>query len=403
MSRSRYIRKEIKRAKEEELVSYPYSYTMTKFDRNNPAFATVKSRHPLTKENSSKQTWHVTLNVKESNLDYFPGDSVGICPQNDPILVEHLIAAMQAKPNDILTHTRSGQKMSLHTFLANHANLSRITTPFLKLIHENGCRNDQKDHLSNLLEDKEALRAFLADKDPLFLLRDYAKTKIPLQDLCDQFSPLLPRFYSVASSKYIHKDTLDLTVALFTWMQGEEKRYGVASHFLCHLAEIGKTPIPLFVQSAAHFRLPQSHDTDIIMIGPGTGIAPFRAFMQERAYHGASGNHWLFFGERNRNSDFFYEEEWKSHTSLRIHTAFSRDQENKVYVQHKLLENAFEIYSWLQKGAHLYVCGDAKEMAKDVEKTLLQIIERYGNLGEEKARAYLKSLKKEGRYLLDIY
>ncbi|NGX59695.1 MAG: Sulfite reductase [NADPH] flavoprotein alpha-component [Chlamydiae bacterium] len=365
--------------------------------------ATIKKRFPLTKKNSSKQTWHITLDLTGIDLEYHPGDSVAIFPQNDPILVDHLIEAMHASKDTIITHKRSGKQMPLHFFLIYHANLSRITSSFLKLIHECEDCPDKKSYIETLLSDKPSLRSFLAENDPIFLLRDYSKTTLPLQELCDQFGPMLPRFYSVASSKSVNKDSLDLTVALFTWMQKCEKRYGVASHFLCHLAEIGETPIPLYVQPAKHFRLPESRDTDIIMIGPGTGIAPFRAFIQERANLGASGKNWLFFGHRNRDSDYFYEDEWKSYPNLRIDTAFSRDQKEKVYVQHKLLEKGEKIYAWLQNGAHLYLCGDAKEMAKDVEKTLRQIIATHGNLDAEEAKSHLKTLKKEGCFLLDIY
>lgn len=376
---------------------------MTNFDRNSPAYVTIQDRYPLTKKGSSKQTWHVTLNLEAIDLDYSPGDSIGIYAQNDPILVDHLIQAMNASPDQIINHKRSKEKMTLHTFLTYHANLARITSSFLKLIHEWEPDHAKKGQISTLLENKEVLRSFLHEKDPLCLLRDFSQTKLPLQELCDQFGPLLPRFYSIASSKKVYQNTLDLTVALFTWMQGDEKRYGVASHFLCHLAKPRETPIPIFVQPARHFQLPSTLHTDLIMIGPGTGIAPFRAFLQERHFHGATGKHWLFFGERNRASDFFYEEEWKIYQNLRLHTAFSRDQAEKIYVQHKLLENAAEIYSWIERGAHLYVCGDAKEMAKDVEKTLLDIIAVQGKFPEDQAKAFLKSLKKEGHYLLDVY
>jgi len=372
---------------------------MTKFDRNNPLPVTLKNRYPLTQESSTKEIWHITLNMPEGSLEYHPGDSVGIYAQNDPALVAHLIDAMQARHEDPIVHKRSGKSMTLSQFLTHHANLSRLSSSFLKLVHANeGC-----ERIENLLSDKANLRTFLAQNDPLFLLRDYAKTKLPLQELCDQFGPMLPRFYSVASSQKTQTNTLDLTVALFTWTQGSEKRYGVASHFLCHLATPGETPVPLFVQTANHFRLPSDHATDIIMIGPGTGIAPFRAFMQERAHHSASGKHLLFFGERSRKNDYLYEKEWADHSNLHIHTAFSRDQDQKVYVQHRLEENASEIYQLLENGAHFYVCGDAKVMAKDVEKTLLQILSQEGSLTPESAKQRLKSLRKEGRYLLDIY
>lgn len=372
---------------------------MTKFDRNNPLSVTLKDRYPLTRESSTKEIWHITLNMPSEGIEYHPGDSVGIYAQNDPTLVSHLIEAMQAKADTPIIHKRSGVSMTLSHFLTHHANLSRLTSSFLKLVH--ACEGCQK--IESLLSDKEKLRTFLSQNDPLFLLRDYAKTKLPLQELCDQFGPMLPRFYSVASSQKTQKEALDLTIALFTWTQGTEKRYGVASHFLCHLATPGETPVPLYVQPASHFRLPSDHTTDIIMVGPGTGIAPFRAFMQERAHHSAGGKHLLFFGERSRKTDYLYEKEWAAHDNLHIHTAFSRDQDQKIYVQHRLQEKAPEIYLLLENGAHLYVCGDAKVMAKDVEKALLQILENEGSLSPEAAKERLKSLRKEGRYLLDVY
>lgn len=373
---------------------------MANFERNH-VLSRVLDRYPLTKMGSTKQTWHITLDISDLPIEYHPGDSVGIYAQNDPVLVEHLIKAMQGDPHAEITHKRSGEQLSLVNFLTHHANLARIGSSFLRLLHE----HEGGASIANLLlpENKDQLRTFLADTDPLGLLKEYGSTKLPLQALCDQFAPLLPRFYSVASSKCAQKETLDLTVALYTWMQGEEKRYGVASHFLCNLAELNQTAVPLFVQPAHHFRLPQDHSADIIMIGPGTGIAPFRAFMQERQHHGAKGNHWLFFGERNRESDYFYEEEWKGHENLKVHTAFSRDQEEKIYVQHRILENGAELYEWLQGGAHLYLCGDAKEMAKDVEKNLHQIICTHGQKTELEAKEYLKGLKKSGHYLLDVY
>lgn len=373
---------------------------MTKLDRKQLYKAKVKNRYSLTRDSSSKQTWHVTLDIKGLDLDFEPGDSIGIYPQNDPLLVEHLIDAMQSKMDAPIVHKRSGEEMTLHTFLTHHANLARISSSFLKLIHECETCKDKKNEVASLLENRELLRSYLSEKDPLDLLRTHSP--LPLQELCDQFAPLLPRYYSVASSKNHQKDLLDLTVALFTWEHSGEKRYGVASHFLCHLAEIGETPIPFFVQPATHFRVPD-HEKNIIMIGPGTGIAPFRAFLQERAHHSATGKNWLFFGERNRKSDYFYEEEWKKHPNLEVHTAFSRDQEEKIYVQHKLLENGPEIYRLLEEGAHLYVCGDAKVMARDVEKTLREILQKNGPFDEEGAKSHLKALKKEGRYCLDVY
>jgi sulfite reductase (NADPH) flavoprotein alpha-component len=374
---------------------------MANIDRNTLINARIKDRYPLTREGSTKQTWHVSLDIAGLPVDFHPGDSIGIFPQNDPILVQHLMEAMRADPNSLITHKRTGELLTVHDFLTHHANLARTGSSFLKLLYE----HESSPMIGSLLkaESKEQLRSFLAQTDPLELLRNYSNNQLPIQELCNQFGPLLPRFYSVASSKRVQDDTLDLTVALFTWMLGDEKRFGVASHFLCHLAEIGKTPVPLYVQPAHHFRLPDDHSADIIMVGPGTGIAPFRAFMQERQHHGAKGKHWLFFGERNQSSDYFYEHEWKGHENLKVDTAFSRDQEEKIYVQNRILEKGQELFQWLENGAHLYLCGDASEMAKDVEKALHSIFCTHGNKSEEEAKAHLKELKKAGKFLLDVY
>jgi sulfite reductase (NADPH) flavoprotein alpha-component len=204
----------------------------------------------------------------------------------------------------------------------------------------------------------------------------------------------------------LYKDEVHLTVALFSFTHQAEQRYGVGSHFLCHLATPKKTPVPIYVQPAHHFTLPSDSDTPIIMVGPGTGIAPYRAFMQERMIQGASGKNWLFFGERNRKSDYFYEEEFeklKSDGKLRLDLAFSRDQKEKIYVQHKMYENARDLWAWLQDGAYFYVCGDAHRMAKDVEHSLQNIVQKQGNMSEEAARAYVKALRTQKRYLADVY
>jgi len=371
---------------------------MRNIHRKNPLSVRIKERYPLSKEESSKQTWHVSLDLDGHPLEYLPGDSIGVLPKNDPILVDHLIEAMGGNPEAVIREKKTGEELSLKTFLTSHANLSRVTSSFLKLL-------DQQEEISFLLaeENKPQLRAFLSRHDPLSVLREYGRDSAPLQELCDRFGPLLPRFYSIASCPKAKAGELDLTVALYTWEQNGDKRYGVASHFLCHLAEVGETNVPIFVQPADHFRLPEDHSTPIIMVGPGTGIAPFRAFMQDRDHHGATGKHFLFFGERNRATDFYYEEDWQGYENMVIHTAFSRDQESKVYVQHKLLAEGEKLYDLLEGGAHFYVCGDAKEMAKDVDRALHQIVQEHGSFSAEEARGYLKGLRKAGRYLLDVY
>lgn len=377
-------------------------------DRLHPAHARIKDRYLLTKSGSSKQTYHVTLDISGVPLHFKPGDSIGIYAQNDPLLVDHLIQAMKAKPEDEITDPRSGVRMSIWHFLSYKANLSRLTSSFLKLFHEYEKAHDKKSHLHRLLqqENKTLLTQYLEAHDPLDLFREYQDNDAPLQDLCAQFGPLLPRFYSVASSRLLYENEVDLTVAISTFTHQGQQRYGVASHFLCHLASLQTTPIPIYVQPAHHFALPADDSTPIIMVGPGTGVAPFRAFLQERIARRASGKNWLFFGERNRAFDYFYKEEleqFETDGNLRLSLAFSRDQADKIYVQNKMQEQAQDLWKWIEEGAYFYVCGDAHRMAKDVERALQQIIKEQGNMSSEAAIAYTKSLRSQKRYLTDVY
>lgn len=376
--------------------------TFSKPTRTSPLQTVIKERVLLTKPGSSKETYHLSLDLQGMPLEFKPGDSIGVLAQNDPLLVEELLAAMNARGDEMIQETRTQQILTVREFLTARANLARTTSSFLKLL--DAC--DKKSRFGHILQDKAQLTATLESHNPLDLLKKCKDLQLPLQDLCNQFSPLLPRFYSIASSPKMVQDEVHLTVAVTTFMRGEEKRYGVASHFLCHLAEIGKTAIPIYVQSAHAFSLPSEETAPIIMIGPGTGVAPFRAFLQERVALGHTGKNWLFFGERHSKTDYFYEEFWTplvQQNKLRLDLAFSRDQAEKIYVQHKLLANSSDLWSWLQEGAYLYLCGDATRMAKDVERTLHQIAEEQGKLASDQAKAFIKRLRQEKRFLLDVY
>ncbi|MES2121727.1 MAG: sulfite reductase [Chlamydiota bacterium] len=376
--------------------------------RLNPATLTLKERVLLTGPDSTKHTYHVVLDLKNSPIRFKVGDSIGIYPENDPILVQHLIDAMKATGDEPIEDVRSKTMFTLRDFLTRKANLSRVTSSFLKLFYAYEPSHDKKNDLERLLQpdNKPLLSQFLHSHDPLDLFKEYAQAELPLQEICTQFGPLLPRFYSVASSQHWTKEEVHLTVALFTFSHSGQQRYGVGSHFLCQLAQAGSTPIPAYVQPAPHFTLPEDDASPIIMVGPGTGVAPFRAFMQDRIARNAPGKNWLFFGERNRTSDFFYEKEWDAYVNegkLKLELAFSRDQSEKIYVQHRMLENAKDLWSWLQEGAYFYVCGDAHRMAKDVESTLITIAQEQGNLSEEAAKYYIKTLRSDKRYLADVY
>jgi sulfite reductase (NADPH) flavoprotein alpha-component len=376
------------------------------FSRTRPYSTRIRERFPLTRPGSTKTTYHISLDLKGSGIEFKPGDSIGVFGRNDPILVEHLIKAMKANGEEIISDPRSKEPIALREFLSAKANLSRLTSSFLKLFHSYG--NDRCEEISRLLlqENKPLLVDYLANHDPLDLLKEFHSITTPLQELCAQFGPMLPRFYSVASSLAALPDEVHLTVALFTYSHSGEKRYGVASHFLCHLCEEGKTEVPIYVQSAHAFSLPEDSHAPVIMIGPGTGIAPFRSFLQERVFQGVSGKNWLFFGERHRAHDFFYEDyllDLQNQNKLVLDTAFSRDQEEKIYVQHLILQKSKQVWEWLQEGAYLYICGDADQMAKDVESALRAIAMKQGGLSEDEAKIYFKQLRASKRFMLDVY
>ena len=377
-------------------------------DRLHPALVTIKERYRLTKQGSTKETFHVVLDNSQAQLQFKVGDSVAIYPQNDPMLVEHLIRAMKGKGDEEILDSRSKKMMSLREFLTTKANLSRLTTSFLKLFYEYEPSHDCKNKLHHLLQqdNKPLLTQYLASHDPLDLCKEYEHNKAPLQELCNQFGPLLPRFYSIASSPLVYKQEIHLTVALFTFSHQGEQRYGVGSHFLCSLAAEQRTAVPVYVQSTPHFNLPSDDGAPIILVGPGTGIAPYRAFIQERIARNAPGKIWLFFGERNRSTDYLYEkdlESWSAEEKIHLSLAFSRDQEEKLYVQHLMQKNSTQLWNWIQEGAYFYVCGDAHKMAKDVDHALHEIVKKEGHLNEEGAKLYVKSLRATKRYLADVY
>lgn len=340
-----------------------------------PFLASIKERFCLNRKGSEKQTYHIVLELSESQIDYAVGDCLGIYPENDPHYIEKILEKACLSGEEQVKN-RNGALKPLRNFLLQEANVYRIP----KAIKT--CDSDfLHDHLAN--------------------------NEIEAQTLCDSLSPLLPRFYSIASSKQVVGNEAHLTVALAPSSLPSFVPFGTCSHFLCYRAPIGSPAIPLFLQRSRHFSLPDaSNDKPIIMIGPGTGIAPFRGFMQERMARGASSKNWLFFGERNKATDFYYQDFWEKLAlagMLKVDCAFSRDQETKIYVQHKMLENSTLFWEWLEEGAYLYVCGEASRMAKDVDQTLHQIVQQEGKLDLSAAKAYIKNLRATGRYQRDVY
>lgn len=349
--------------------------------RTHPYIARVKERALLTGPTSTKKTYHIVLDIEGSGLTFQVGDSIGVLPTNDPALVEKIIHKLNATGFEEIFDPRSNTTYIFRDYLLHKANISKVNSALLKLL------NVEKT-TETLLE-----------------LIERCKPNISPSELCKPLMPLMPRFYSIASSPKVFPDEIHLTVAFVHYLANGHMHTGVGSHFLCEQAIIESTPIPIYVQPSHNFILPDP-SASIILIGPGTGIAPFRAFLQERLATQAPGLNWIFFGERNRASDFYYSDFWielEKQGRIRLDLAFSRDQVEKVYVQHKMLEQKKSFWNWIQQGSYIFVCGDAEEMAKDVDAALQRIAHEEGNMSEEDARKYIKSLRAEKRYLLDVY
>ena len=376
--------------------------------RLSPYAASLCARYPLTPLHQEKTIYHISLDIEGSNLSFSAGDAIGVYGQNDPILVQEWLELLQASESAVITHPRKKTSCLLLDYLTKEVNLFKLTSGFITALLPLAPDGPQKKFLAHLLEkeNKKNLLVFLQEKEPSDILSLFPNTRFPLESVLKELSPLLPRFYSIASSPKYTKGKIDLTVAHLSYFKGNKQRFGIASHFLCHLAHPRGTPIPIYVQPTIHFTLPKDPTAPIIMIGPGTGIAPFRSFMQERSLETIKGPHWLFFGERHQETRFLYRDFWedlKEQNLLKITTAFSRDQEHKIYVQHKLLEHRQEIWAWMQEGAHVYICGDADHMAKEVENGFLTIFETTGGLSKEQAKEFLVHLRQQKRYLLDVY
>lgn len=357
-------------------------------------FSKLLERERLNHPDSSKSTYHLKLDLTGSNITYEPGDAIAIFPSNPLPFVEKILNAMKRRGEEKIKHPRTLVPLSLKEFLIDHCNLIRITAPLLSLFPK------------LLFSDEKERQAFAQSHDLLTLFERCSPSKIDLQTLLSKLSPMLARFYSVASSQKKDFTSVDLLIVTFQSEQGGEMRQGLASDFLCHRAKRNKTPIRLYHHPNPRFKLPQKKELPLIMIGPGTGVAPYRAFLQERTLQKGSGKHWLFFGERSRSHDFYYRsffEELESQNRLRLDCAFSRDQEEKTYVQHLMLKKGGEIWQWIQEGAIVYICGDAHQMAKEVTRTLSLIAMRQGTMPKGEADAYISQMRKEKRLLLDVY
>lgn len=371
-----------------------------KVTREQPLHAELLQNQPITGRGSSKDIRHIEISLEGSQLSYKPGDSLGVWPTQADSLVQAVIATLKLNAGEKIEIANANRTVA--EWLGKYRELTQLTKPFLVAHAELG----NNDELKRILrpEQHEEFKQLLATNQLLDVLKKHPAPWSAL-DLIKTLRPLTPRLYSIASSQSAVENEVHLTVANVAYVHEGEERWGAASGFISGLSE-GDT-LPIFIEENTRFRLPADPSRDVIMIGPGTGIAPFRAFVQERGATEASGRNWLFFGNPHFHSDFLYQTEWQSALRdghlTRLDLAFSRDQENKVYVQDRLLERAADVYDWIQSGAYLYVCGDASHMAKDVHQALLRIAQTEGGLDAEQSKAWLDDLAAQGRYARDVY
>ncbi|MBV9561971.1 MAG: sulfite reductase subunit alpha [Bradyrhizobium sp.] len=367
-----------------------------------PLQARLRQAVPLHATGAEKDTRHVVLDATDGELHYEVGDSLGIKARNDPGLVAAIIECLGASP-DTPVQSPDGVERPLIEALSEACEIRRISDEAVEVLASRAHDREESRILQAMAEGYPGVGPDNADL--LDLLEAFPSARPPLSELISALDPLLPRLYSIASSPKATPREVHLAVGVVRYKLRARDRGGVASTFLSDRLPPGNT-VPVYISKSESFRLPAS-DKPVIMIGPGTGIAPFRAFLEERQATGAKGHNWLFFGNQRRAQDFLFEDELTGYCRdgllTRLDTAFSRDQAHKIYVQHRMLENASELWAWLEDGAYLYVCGDAEKMARDVDRGLTYIIAKEGHMDAAGAKAYLARLAREGRYLRDVY
>ncbi|MDO8827078.1 assimilatory sulfite reductase (NADPH) flavoprotein subunit [Methylophaga sp.] len=373
---------------------------VVKYDRKQPFPALILENQILSGRGSSKEVRHIEISLEGSGLQYQPGDALGVYPQNDPELVAMLIDALGFAADTLVEV--DDQSETLVNALMQHREITVLTRPLV----EKWAELAHSDELSRLMENKAAVTEWIRGRDVLDLVQSYPLPEIDANGFIKLLRKLPPRLYSIASSQAAVDEEVHIAVATVRYSAHNRERGGVASTWLAdRLSE--DTTIPVYIDGNKNFKLPADDDAPIIMIGPGTGVAPFRSFMQEREERGARGANWLFFGDQHFLTDFLYQTEWlawrKSGLLTHLDVAFSRDQQEKIYVQHRLREKSIEIWNWLQDGAHVYVCGDADNMAPDVNEALIDIISQQGSKSREDATEYLRQLTRDKRYQRDVY
>ncbi len=386
-----------------EATETPASGHAVKYTRNTPYQSAVLVNELLTAPGSEKETRHVELALEEG-MTYTPGDAVGILPENRREVVDEVLHALNMRGDErVLDHYKV--EIDLDEALRTRLAIGKLERGRITQMNKLAPENEGLKALAGA-ENKARAEEYCYGREFIDLLHDFPGVITSPQQLFQVLARLTPRMYSIASSQALHPDNVQTTVRVVRYDAHGRNRQGLASGHLGDRAPVGET-MPIFLHANGNFRLPEDCSAPVIMVGPGTGIAPFRAFLEERQATGASGDNWLFFGEQRRSLDFLYEQQLESmHKDgvlTHLDTAFSRDQAKKVYVQDRMQERAAELYAWLERGAFFYVCGDATRMAKDVELALLDAIARGSNGTLDHAAEYLGRMKKDKRYQRDVY
>ena len=372
------------------------------YTRDNPFHAELRERRPLTSDVSSKLTMHLSFALEDSALHYQAGDACGVLAQNDPALVEEILAHLPFEGCTMVELPRLGG-LSVREALQHHLQPTRLSRKIVQHFAE----KSQSKVLRALLPVEQAthLESYIYDRGLIDLMEEYPGCVAEPAELLAVLPRLAPRLYSISSSPAAHGREVHCTVAVVRYRSHNRERGGIASTMLADRVDVG-AKLPIYIQPNKRFRIPRNPETAMIMVGPGTGIAPFRAFLHERQSLGQKGRNWLFFGERSAKTDFLYCDELKSMVDnghLRLDTAFSRDQAHKVYVQDRMVEHGAELWRWLSEGGQMFVCGDASRMAKDVDAALHAVIEKHGGMDAEAAKDYVSEMHDNGRYHRDVY
>ena len=385
------------------VAAVPVGTATVEYGKKHPFPAELLDVVMLNGKGSTKETLHLEFSLVGSGLSYEPGDALAVVPVNAPDVVGEILKAAKLGGDETVNIKDGGDK-PLAEALREDFDITALSRNVLNKLAAAADSTKLRDLLAD--ESKDRLKAYIDGRQIVDALHDFAPDGLPAATLSGLFRKLPPRLYSIASSPLAHPDEVHLTVSAVRYLSHGRTRKGVCSTYLADLLKSGDR-VPVFVQPNKNFRLPADGDAPIIMVGPGTGIAPFRAFVEHRAAIGASGRNWLFMGDQHYLYDFLYQLEWQDHLKsgalARLDVAFSRDQPEKIYVQHRLLEHGAEVFAWLEQGAHFYVCGDAARMAGDVHEALISIAAKHGGKSRQAAEEYVGSLKSSKRYHRDVY